>query len=67
MKLSKFKSNVKSRSKRGFLPSLFGFVLIILLLVFLKYNLPLIGLLFLIIPFVIFVQYWKIKNNYYLF
>jgi len=34
MKLSKFKSNVKSRSKRGFLPSLFGFVLIILLLVF---------------------------------
>ncbi len=67
MKLSKFKSNVKTRSKTRMIGSLFGFVIIMLLVVFLKYKLPLMGLLFLIIPFVIFIQYWKIKNNYYMF
>ncbi len=67
MKLSKFKSNVKVRPMRRMIGSLFGFLIIILLLVFLKYKLPLILILILIIICVVLIQYWKIKNNYYMY
>jgi hypothetical protein len=42
-------------------------ILFMLLVVFIKYKLPLYGLLVLIIIIGIFVQYWQVKNNYYIY
>lgn len=44
-----------------------GLFMIMLLVLFIKYKLPLVILVILIIPFSIYVQYWKIKNNYYMY
>jgi hypothetical protein len=75
MKLSRlntkmrYNSSINSRMllKTRILFFIIGLFIIMLLVLFIKYKLPLIILLILIIPFSIFVQYWKIKNNYYMY
>ena len=44
-----------------------GLFMIMLFVLFIKYKLPLVILVILIIPFSIYFQYWKIKNNYYMY
>ena len=75
MKLSRlntkmrYNSSINSRMmlKTRILFFIIGLFMIMLLVLFIKYKLPLTILLIIIIPFSIFVQYWKFKNTYYVY
>jgi hypothetical protein len=75
MKLSRLNTKMRHNSsiharmmlKTRILFFIIGLFIIMLLVLFIKYKLPLTILLIIIIPFSIFVQYWKFKNTYYVY
>lgn len=75
MKLSRLNTKMKYNTtihprmtlKTRIIFFIIGLFIIMLFVLFIKYKLPLVILIILIIPFSIYVQYWKIKNNYYVY